>query len=294
MSNNNLQTNSKNSVGLQVSKNLPALLAVKPVMPTHKLVKVVRKRGELLKLKEFLGKKCIHLFKLIKELEQVQFANDEDYCIGLKYYDDLIIELKRVETEGLEVKAELDAMPMESVSFKEMGIADAEYEVAQLLTWFLKLLGMDSDKNKLGGLGESSSVIVTSFGWLTIEGLATIFKRAITGELVIYGNLNLPTICKWIREYESEFNSAWMNESVSQHLQSKGEGNRGWEQVEAKKEAASRMARKDRARDAAIERVNAEDYAATLRKSRKQRQVQDKLIYQAHLEELGIREKEGD
>ena len=292
MSNNSLQTNSKKCAELQVSKNLPALLAVKAVMPTHKLVKVVRKRGELLLAKDILAKKYLHLLKLIKELEQVQFANDEDYCRGLKYYDDLLIELKKVEAEGLEVKAELEAMPMESVSFREMEVAVAEYEVAQILAGFLKLLGMDSDKNKLGGLAESSAVIVASFGWLTIEGLATIFKRAITGELVIYGTLNLPTICKWIRDYEEEFNKAWMNDSLTIHLQSKGEGNRGWEQLEAKKEAAGRLARKERARDSAIERVNAEDYAATLRKGRKQKQVQDKLMYQAHLKELANSEKE--
>jgi hypothetical protein len=265
MSNNQLTTNSKNLSGLQVSKNLPALLAVKSVMPTHKLVKVVRKRGELLLEKDILAKKCLHLVNLMKELEQVQFANDEDYCRALKYYDDLLIELKRVEAEGLEVKAELEALPMESVSFKEMKVAVAEYEVAQLLTGFLKLLGLDSDKNKLGGLTESSAVIVASFGWLTIEGLATIFKRAITGELVIYGTLNLPTICKWIREYEEEFNKAWMNESVSLHLQSKGEGNRGWEQLEAKKEALGRMVKKERARDEAMHRVQVDDYVNEMR-----------------------------
>lgn len=265
MSNNSLQTNSKNLERLQVSKNLPALLAVKSVMPTHKLVKVVRKRGELLLAKDVLAKKYLHLLKLIKELEQVQFANDEDYCRGLKYYDDLLIDLKRVEAEGLEVKAELDAMPKESVSFKEMGVADAEYEVAVLVTGFLKLLGMDSDKNKLGGLGESSSVIVASFGWLTIEGLATIFKKAITGELVIYGTLNLPTICKWIREYEEEFNKAWMNDSLTIHLQSKGEGNRGWEQQEARKDANTRMAKKDRVREEASHRVQVEQYMKELR-----------------------------
>jgi hypothetical protein len=52
---------------------------------------------------------------------------------------------------------------------------------------------------------------------------------------------------------------------VQLHLQSKGEGNRGWEQRESRKEANERHAKLDRVREEAEHRVNVQAHVKLLR-----------------------------
>jgi hypothetical protein len=289
-----LQTNSKNSVEGQQKSNLPTLLVKQQsLLPTHQVVAVLRERGELLLIRDRLRKRYKQLLMLIEEVEGL-FVHIDDATKALNYYYNLHIELELTEKHGLAINAELEALPQEDMPFKEMKPAKAELVVADLIDGFLKLVGLDSDKNKLGSMLNTPAIIVSEFGWLTEAGLARVLKKALTGEHVIYGSLNLPTLCKWIRDYKDELDTAWLRQSETLHVQGMGDGNRGWEEREARKIASAQMAKKQRARDAAIERVNSEDYAVAFRNGRKQKQVQDKLMYKAHLEELANSEKEGD
>lgn len=265
MSNNSLQTNSKKCAELQVSKNLPALLAKqKGLMPVHKAVAVQRERGELLLIRERLVKQFQYLSQLLSELNNGFIpATMELEALNLHYR--LTVELELVTAQGMAIKAELDALPQMSVPFKERPIADAELTVAELLSEFRGMLGLDSEKDKLGKLAASAALIVSEFGWLTEEGLASIFKRALTGEYTIYGVLNLPTLCKWIRDYKDEIDTAHIRLSETLHVQGQGEGNRGWEEREARKIANSRMAKKERAREEALHKVEVQQYVKHLR-----------------------------
>jgi len=241
------------------------LLQKAQLMPVHKLVVVMRERGELLVIRERLRKKCAYLHEEKVRMEGIRFADEAEYEKGLAYYDWVLAELAATIAEGKAVNAEIEALPQAGLALKEMAVADAELAVAELLSQFVKLMGIDSDKNKLGGLAGTASVIVNEFGWLTAEGLAVVLRKALTGEKTIYGTFNLPTLCKWIREYKEELDEAWANQSVQLHVQSKGEGNRGWEQREARKEANARHAKLDRVREEAEHRVNVQEYVKQLR-----------------------------
>jgi len=174
-------------------------------------------------------------------------------------------ELEMIEQQGIQINAELEALPQSGIMFKEMAVADAELAVGELLTQFQQMMGIDSEKNKLGGLINTASIIVSEFGNLTEEGLAVVLKKALTGEHTVYGTFNLPTLCKWIREYMGELDEAWVNQSAQLHAQAKGEGNRGWEYREARKEANDRYAKKLKVREDAQYRVDVQEYVKLLR-----------------------------
>lgn len=260
-----VQKNSKNSAEGQQKSNLPTLLVKQQsLLPTHQVVAVLRERGELLLIRERLRKRYKHLLRLINEVEGL-YVHVDDAIKALDYYYKLYVELELTEKHGLAINAELEALPQEDMPFKEMKPAKAELVVADLIDGFLKLVGLDSDKNKLGSMLNTPAIIVSEFGWLTEAGLARVLKKALTGEHVIYGSLNLPTLCKWIRDYKEELDNAWLRQSETLHVQVMGEGNRGWEEREARKIANSRMAKKERAREEAMHRVQVEQYTKQLR-----------------------------
>jgi hypothetical protein len=147
--------------------------------------------------------------------------------------------------------------------------AEAKLAIGELLVQLVRVLGIEDGKDRIAAgdyLEMSVGVILEEFGGMTLEMLAGVFKKAISGEFTIYGAITLPTVCGWLKAYKEELQEAWAELHAQQHRNSKGDDSGRREaryQIEKSNEEA---AKRQRAKDEAAHKVLVREMAEKMRK----------------------------